>query len=228
MVSAQDAQKAAAKLDFAIPAGHENDYIELLKKTDDACRAVLAIEGGLTLDKADIDYKPKPYLDKFPRGDVHLPQENPLKAWAWRCNAGGAEGILSGKTVVLKDTVCMAGVPLLFGTNAFENYTRTSSQDPADSSRYGCYRRYSCPREWRTYHRQGRMRGELYFNAAYVELLPRRFLLVIPLRPRRESLRNRVLLWWLKLGLRWSHRLGRGGHGDRRGSGWIYPHCKCR
>jgi Asp-tRNA(Asn)/Glu-tRNA(Gln) amidotransferase A subunit family amidase len=32
--------------------------------------------------------------------------------------------LLSGKTVVFKDTVCVAGVPLLLGTNAFENYIR--------------------------------------------------------------------------------------------------------
>lgn len=45
MVSLQDAEKAAEKLGFNIPAGHEDDYVELLQKTDTACRAVLAIEG---------------------------------------------------------------------------------------------------------------------------------------------------------------------------------------
>lgn len=45
MVSITDAQKAAEKLQFRIPEGHEEDYIQLLQKTDDACRAILAIEG---------------------------------------------------------------------------------------------------------------------------------------------------------------------------------------
>jgi amidase len=35
--------------------------------------------------------------------------------------------LLSGKTVCLKDTICLAGVPLLFGTKAFEGFVRKSS-----------------------------------------------------------------------------------------------------
>jgi amidase len=128
MVSAADARKAAAKLDFKIPEGHEKDYVELLKKTDDACRAILAFEGEFRPGKAEADYKPKPDLERWPRKDVHLPTDNPLRAWAWKCDSGEVSGdnLLSGKTVVLKDTICMAGVPLLFGTNAFEGYTRES------------------------------------------------------------------------------------------------------
>lgn len=45
MVSIEDAKHAADKLGFVIPAGHDDDYIELLSKTDAACRAVLALEG---------------------------------------------------------------------------------------------------------------------------------------------------------------------------------------
>jgi hypothetical protein len=76
------------------------------------------------------DYKPVPDYKTFPRGNVHLPEadENPLRAWAWRADIGepvSATGkLLSGKTVVFKDTICVAGVPLLFGTNAFEGYVR--------------------------------------------------------------------------------------------------------
>lgn len=70
----------------------------------------------------NIDYKPKPDYDRYPRKDVHLPEDNPSKAWAWKCDIGGGSGLLEGKTVVLKDTVCVAQVPLLFGTNAFEGY----------------------------------------------------------------------------------------------------------
>lgn len=75
------------------------------------------------------DYKPPPDLARFPRTNVHLPtgDDNPLKGWAWKADAGdpvdAAGGkLLSGKTVVFKDTVCMAGVPLLFGTDAFEGF----------------------------------------------------------------------------------------------------------
>ena len=44
-VSKADVGKAAVKLDFAIPVGHEQDYVDLLQKTDDACRAIFAFEG---------------------------------------------------------------------------------------------------------------------------------------------------------------------------------------
>lgn len=33
-------------------------------------------------------------------------------------------GLLKNKTVVLKDTICLAGVPLIFGTDAFVDFTR--------------------------------------------------------------------------------------------------------
>ena len=76
------------------------------------------------------DYKPVVDYEKWPRTNVHRPvaEANPSKAWAWRAEAGDALDssgkILSGKTVVFKDTICMAGVPLLFGTDAFEGYIR--------------------------------------------------------------------------------------------------------
>jgi hypothetical protein len=49
MVSIDDAKKAAAKLDFQIPIGHDGDYVTLLQKTDEACRAVLALDGLCSL-----------------------------------------------------------------------------------------------------------------------------------------------------------------------------------
>ena len=82
---------------------------------------------------AHVDYKPVPDLTKWPRANVHLPtgDENPLRAWAWRADIGGGgrESLLQGKSVVFKDTVCVAGVPLVFGTDAFEGYIRESPSD---------------------------------------------------------------------------------------------------
>lgn len=114
----EDVLGAAEKLGFIVPSGHEDDYLELLRKTDAACQTILA----------EPDYKPAVDYERWPRTNVHRPvaEANPSKAWAWRAEAGdpleSSGKILSGKTVVFKDTICMAGVPLLFGTDAFEGY----------------------------------------------------------------------------------------------------------
>ncbi|KAK6906025.1 hypothetical protein I204_01162 [Kwoniella mangroviensis CBS 8886] len=118
-VTAEELSAAAQRLGFTIPPDHEEEYLALLAKTDAQCELILDTP----------DHKPIPDFENFPRTDVYLPEkkDNPLRAWAWRCHAGSTEKdsskLLSGKTVVFKDTVCMAGVPLLFGTDAFEDYT---------------------------------------------------------------------------------------------------------
>jgi amidase len=51
------------------------------------------------------------------------PEENPMNAWAWKSEVKGASsGPLKGKTVVLKDNVCLAGVPMRNGSNVLEGY----------------------------------------------------------------------------------------------------------
>lgn len=51
------------------------------------------------------------------------PGENPLNAWAWKAEVkGAASGPLKGRTVVLKDNVCLAGVPMRNGSNVLEGY----------------------------------------------------------------------------------------------------------
>lgn len=52
------------------------------------------------------------------------PEDNRLGAWYWRCDIKGEDdGPLTGKTVVLKDNICVAGVPMMNGTNVLEGYT---------------------------------------------------------------------------------------------------------
>jgi amidase len=51
------------------------------------------------------------------------PEENPLGAWAWRTDITGAgSGPMKGKTVALKDNICLAGVPMRNGSNVLEGY----------------------------------------------------------------------------------------------------------
>ncbi len=62
---------------------------------------------------------------RYPREDVRppRPEENPLNAWYWRCSIKGkADGPLRGKRVVVKDNICVAGVPMMNGSRVIEGY----------------------------------------------------------------------------------------------------------
>jgi amidase len=62
----------------------------------------------------------------YPRVDVgHRPtgEENPSNGWSWKCSIpGAADGPLAGRTVGVKDNVCVAGVPMLNGSPIMEGY----------------------------------------------------------------------------------------------------------
>jgi amidase len=50
--------------------------------------------------------------------------ENPLGAWAVKTEIrGAAYGPLAGKRIVLKDNICLAGVPMMNGASTLEGYT---------------------------------------------------------------------------------------------------------
>ena len=68
------------------------------------------------------DYLPQV---RYPRTPGHRPMasENPLGAWAVKADVKGAPyGPLSGKTIVLKDNICLAGVPMMNGSSTLEGY----------------------------------------------------------------------------------------------------------
>lgn len=81
-----------------------------------------------TLDAYDIvdslpDYLP-PVL--YPRTSGHrpTPDENPMNAWYVKTEIKGApRGPLLGRTVALKDNVCLAGVPMMNGAATLKGYT---------------------------------------------------------------------------------------------------------
>jgi amidase len=65
-------------------------------------------------------------LVKYPRTPGYRPsaQENPLNAWYVKTDIQGASsGKLKGKTVAVKDNVCVAGVPMMNGSSTLEGYT---------------------------------------------------------------------------------------------------------
>ncbi len=62
---------------------------------------------------------------RYPRTPGIKPSaaDNPLNAWAVKSEVrGAAHGPLSGKRVVLKDNVCLAGVPMMNGASSLEGY----------------------------------------------------------------------------------------------------------
>lgn len=62
---------------------------------------------------------------KYPRtpGNGPSAEENPYNAWYWRCDIKGASnGKLHGKTLAIKDNVCVAGVPMMNGSRILEGF----------------------------------------------------------------------------------------------------------
>ena len=81
-----------------------------------------------TLDAYDVvdalpDYLP-PVLYPRTAGHRPSPEENPLNAWYVKTEVRGApRGSLHGRTVALKDNVCLAGVPMMNGASTLKGYT---------------------------------------------------------------------------------------------------------
>ena len=113
------------------------------RPTPEQLRAV-AEDLGMTMSEADIasyleimqpnflaydaieampDYLP---TVKYPRTPGYKPEgeENKYNAWYVKTVVKGApQGKLAGKNVVLKDNVCLAGVPMMNGASTLEGYT---------------------------------------------------------------------------------------------------------
>ena len=63
---------------------------------------------------------------RYPRTPGVQPQDNPLGAWYVRTDIEGrAGGPLTGKRVVLKDNICLAGVPMMNGASTLRGYVLT-------------------------------------------------------------------------------------------------------
>jgi amidase len=60
-----------------------------------------------------------------PRSPGYRPAaaENPFGAWYWKTDiCTGAEGLLKGRKVAIKDNICVAGVPMMNGSALLEGY----------------------------------------------------------------------------------------------------------
>ncbi len=61
----------------------------------------------------------------YPRGAWHVPsaEENPYGGWSVKARIdGAADGPLAGKTVAIKDSACLAGIPMANGASVLEGF----------------------------------------------------------------------------------------------------------
>lgn len=95
--------------------------------SDERLSEFLGLMEGTMQRYDEIDAMPDnmPSVD-YPRTAGYRPseQENPLNAWYIKTDIKGApRGPLSGKTVAIKDNICVAGVPLMNGASTMKGYT---------------------------------------------------------------------------------------------------------
>jgi amidase len=95
--------------------------------TDDDIASYLALMAGSIAAYDAIDAMPDFLPEvKYPRTPGYRPEgaENKYNAWYVKTTVKGADrGKLAGKTVVLKDNICLAGVPMMNGASTLEGYT---------------------------------------------------------------------------------------------------------
>ncbi|MEQ8660445.1 MAG: amidase family protein, partial [Gammaproteobacteria bacterium] len=115
----------------AVPPPHASELAEAARQLgfhlDDAELAGFgALMAGLVADLERVDGWPAPQLPvRYPRGEIVRPAaaDNPCNAWSYRCEIKGApRGPLSGRRVVIKDNIAVAGVPMLNGSAVFEGF----------------------------------------------------------------------------------------------------------
>ena len=102
----------ASELHMNMDDSEVEDYLKLMQGTLDAYDIVDSLPDEL------------PNV-QYPRTGGYQPDatDNPLNAWYMKCEVRGEpSGPLSGKEVVLKDTICLAGVRMMNGTSVLEGY----------------------------------------------------------------------------------------------------------
>ncbi|KAI0490238.1 putative amidase [Xylaria cf. heliscus] len=80
-------------------------------------------EAGVDALPEDGPVQPRPDLEKYPRSDIHIPEDTELGAWAAKVTAkctSPKSDLLAGRTVALKDNIALAGVRCTNGTAMVE------------------------------------------------------------------------------------------------------------
>ncbi len=101
-----------AKLHMSMSDHEVGEYLEVLEGTMQAYDRVAQLP----------DYLPEVRYPRTP-GTRPSAAENPLGAWYVKSEIKGAPyGPLAGKRIVLKDNICLAGVPMMNGASSLEGY----------------------------------------------------------------------------------------------------------
>src|SRR5947209_1782999 len=94
--------------------------------TDEDLTSFVGLMGAALESYRRIDQLTEPTLPvRYPRVGGYRPsiEENPLNAWYQKCSFNRAStGILAGKRIVIKDNVCVAGIPMMNGSSVLEGY----------------------------------------------------------------------------------------------------------
>lgn len=117
----QDVETVLNTLGISLDPEEESDFHTLLAAVHDCAEEIQRLP----------DYQPTPDRVRYPRKGIHLPAEKDKfsgQAWAYRFLIRGSTeaGLLSGKTVCLKDVIAVADVPQLYGTDIFPAWTPTT------------------------------------------------------------------------------------------------------
>jgi amidase len=111
--TAEILRAVAEDLGMSVPDADIASYLAIMQANFAAYDVVAAMPDNLP-------------MVKYPRTPGYKPEgeENKYSAWYVKTRIEGAPaGKLSGKTVVLKDNVCLAGVPMMNGASTLEGYT---------------------------------------------------------------------------------------------------------
>ncbi|KAI5834251.1 amidase signature enzyme [Schizophyllum commune Tattone D] len=114
-VSEADLREASQRLGLTIKEEETEDYLKLMGQFKQSLDMVMSFPDHLP----PVDY------DVFPRYNIRVPSdaENALKGWATKVSVSGRRGgCLEGKTICLKDNICLAGVPCQFGTDVVSDF----------------------------------------------------------------------------------------------------------
>ncbi|KAJ3972701.1 amidase signature enzyme [Lentinula raphanica] len=120
-VTEQQLDTILNRLGQTLRPNEKADYLLLLKAFQEVTVSIATLP----------DYEPSTDLERFPRKDIYFPapEDNTLGAWAWKFTAKDTrpnQGILSDKTIAIKDNISVAGVDCLQGTDAFTGFVPTA------------------------------------------------------------------------------------------------------